>query len=86
MLFSSDTSPEAREQVLARLRRMTPAQRFAATAALVEFGMRLARQGAQEAALRLGDPGAERREFLVRWLGAALATEVLAWEARSGRS
>ncbi len=67
-------------QVLDRLRRMTPAQRFAATAGLVEFGMRLARQAAREAAVRRNDSAAERPDYLRRWLGAALADELLAWE------
>lgn len=83
MLFACDTSPEARALVIERLRRMTPAQRFAATAGLVEFGLRLARQAAQESCARRGAAGAERAEFLKRWLGASLAQQVLDSERRA---
>jgi hypothetical protein len=80
VLFAPDTSPEARAVVLARLRAMTPAERFAATADLVSVGLDLARRDPSGAVPK--DPTAPecRARFLERWLGRPLALAVLAYE------
>jgi hypothetical protein len=79
MLFSPDTSPEARRILIARLRAMPPSARFAAMADLVNLGLRLAGQVGPSS-----DPATRirRARFLRRWLGPELAAGVLAEEER----
>jgi hypothetical protein len=76
MLFAPDTDPRTRAFLLRRLRAMTPADRFAATADLVRLGLELARSHAGPAA------GGRRLRFLERWLGRELARAVFAEEQR----
>jgi hypothetical protein len=80
MLFSSDTTPEARRILIEIIRRQRPEQRLAIALDATDAARDMIR-----ADLRARFPGANDEElharFLERWLGAELARSVLAHRA-----
>ena len=77
MLFSRDTSPEARRMLIEILRKKTPAEKLA----MVDDTIRLARELTMTG-LRMRNPGASASElevlYLEHMLGPDLARSVLA--------
>ena len=83
MLFSRDTSPEARRILIELLRKKTPAEKLAMVADLVATARALAMSG-----LRLRHPGASPEELETRYWQLVLGPEAAgrALEARRLRA
>jgi len=84
MLFSRDTSPEARRILIELLRKKTPAEKLAMVADAFETARELTMTG-----LRLRHPGASPSElqvlYLEHMLGPELACRVVAKRGRETR-
>jgi len=84
MLFSRDTSPEARRILIEILRKKTPAEKLAMVDEAIAFGRELTMTG-----LRMRNPGASASElevlYLEHMLGQDLARNILA-ATRAGRT
>jgi len=82
MLFASDTSPEARQALLAVLRRKTPAERARMISDAIMAARQLARAGVRRHSPE-ASVAAQHAAFLRRWSGPELADVVFAeWQRR----
>lgn len=83
MLFSEDTSPEARAVLIESYRTMTPERRLA-----IALDASDAMRASVRADIATRHPEAtdeERRVlFLRRWIGDALTEEIVRWQDTSG--
>ncbi len=77
MLFSEDTSPEARALLIESYRAMTPQRRFEIALQATEAARAMVRA---DIAARYPDATPKKRHelFLERWIGPELTREVLA--------